>query len=55
MNAELQSLVAVVLIAGAVTYLTARWWKKRQRSQSGCGDSDACACPTPKLKQSSDT
>lgn len=49
MSTELQSYAALAVFVIASGYLTLRWWRKRQRAQTGCGHSDECACPAPKL------
>jgi hypothetical protein len=51
MTAELQSYAALAVFVLASGYLTLRWWRKRQRAQTGCGHSEECACPTPKLNR----
>ncbi len=46
MNAELQSILALVIVAIAATALVVRLVKKRKNP--GCGGE--CACPTDDLK-----
>lgn len=49
MNAETQSIVAILVVILATSYLTHRWWKNRQKPGSGCGSAGECACPSSKL------
>jgi hypothetical protein len=46
MNAPLQTILALVVVAIAATWLVARAFVKRK--QPGCGG--GCGCPSPELK-----
>ncbi len=49
MTPPLQTLIALLVVLGAVVYLLRNL--RRNKPGSSCGTSDGCACPAPKSRQ----
>ncbi|WED64517.1 hypothetical protein PXH66_19425 [Synoicihabitans lomoniglobus] len=48
MNSDLQTVLALIVVAVATGYLALTWWRQRSKPSAGCGTSGGCSCPAPR-------